>query len=351
MKKACLVLICAVLLLPRFALGEREFTLTSPAPQADAASCAAVINGGQLHLRAKPEKDAPSLGRYPSGTRLTVLYDGDTFCRVRTPDGKEGYMMKEFLSFEGALPGAEPPAPTPAPDLSRRQALARGIDPDKPMLALTFDDGPQPESLRVLNALNAHGARATFFILGRNIEGNEYVLAKIAEGGHELATHSWSHPNLTEISESAVRSQMTRTMDKILEVTGQQVRLMRPPYGAADRLSRRVLADLGLPVILWGVDSLDWKTRSARATAKTILKEARDGAIILCHDIWASTGEAMEAVVPELIRRGFQLVTVSEMMSFRDEPLRPGWEYSHFDRARLDPGLALQDEGAQPGSP
>ncbi len=280
-----------------------------------------------------------------------MLYDARDYCKVRTPDGKVGYMLKEYLTIEGNLPGEEPPAPTPAPDMTRANALARGINPNKPMVALTFDDGPLPASLRVVNALNVNGARGTFFVLGGNIAGNEEVLKQIAQGGHEIGSHSWSHPDLTGISESAVMSQMTRTMDKVFEVTGQTVRLMRPPYGTTDRLSRRPLTQLGLPAILWGIDSLDWQTRSAKSTVKTILNKANDGAIILCHDIWDSTGEAMETVVPELIRRGFQLVTVSEMMSFRAEPIKPGWEYSRFDRANLDPGLLPGAAGEQPGNP
>jgi peptidoglycan/xylan/chitin deacetylase (PgdA/CDA1 family) len=270
-----------------------------------------------------------------------VLADGEIFCRVRTPDGREGYMMKEYLEFENGLPPREviTPSPAPTPDLTRQNALARGVDPNKPMLALTFDDGPHPDSLLVVEALEAHGARGTFFVLGKNIQGNEEVLRRIAQGGHQIGAHTWSHPNLREISQSAVRSQITRTMDKIQEVTGQTVTMLRPPYGALNRLSRRTVTELGLPVILWSVDSLDWKTRSASKTIDTILSQAQNGAIILCHDVWDSTGRAMQTLVPALIEKGYQLVTVAEMMSFRNEPLKPGWEYSFLDTAKIEPGL------------
>ena len=291
---------------------------------------------GPLHLRAKPDKSARSLGRYKKGTVVYALADGEEYCRVKTKDGKEGYMMKEFLAFEQGLPPMEAPEPEPTPDPTRENALARGIDPNKPMIALTFDDGPQPDSLIVLEALNAHGAKGTFFVLGRNIAGNEAVLKKIAESGHQIASHSWSHPNFRDISDSAVRSQMERSMEKILEVTGQAVTMMRPPYGATDRNSRRPLAQLNLPIILWSIDSLDWKTRSASATVNTILNQAHNGAIVLCHDVWNTTGEAMKEVVPRLMERGFQLVTVAEMMSFRKEPLKPGWEYKHLDPKNID---------------
>ena len=301
----------------------------------------ALVAKGPLHLRAKPEKNAPSLGRYISGTRVSVLADGEIFCRVKTPDSREGYMMKEFLQFENGLPPMEPvtPAPEPTPDLTRQNALERGIDPNKPMIALTFDDGPKPETRLVLEALNKHGARATFFILGQNIEGNEEMLKQIAEGGHQIGVHAWSHVNLNNISETAVRSQMTRTMDKVQEITGVQVTMMRPPYGTTNRVSRRPLKELGLPVILWTVDSLDWQSRSTSATIASIRTKAANGVIVLCHDIWTTTGRAMETIVPELIEKGYQLVTVAEMMSFRNEPLNPGWEYSYLDVEKIEPGI------------
>lgn len=310
----------------------------------------AKVSGGALHLREKPDQSASSLGRYRSGTQVEVLADGETFVRVKTPDGLEGYMMKEYLSFNNGLPPMEVITPSPAPnqDPTRQHALARGIDPNKPMLALTFDDGPMPESLAVLAALNKYDAKGTFFILGKNIAGNEEILQQIANSGHQLAAHSWSHPNFTNISQSAVRSQTQRTMDKVLELTGQTVTMMRPPFGASNRLSRRPLADMGLPLILWSVDSLDWKTRSASKTAQAIREGAANGAIILCHDVWASTGQALEMVLPELIERGFQLVTVAEMMSFRQEPLNPGWEYSYLDVSKIEPDITPQPVNPSP---
>lgn len=120
---------------------------------------------------------------------------------------------------------------------------------------------------------------------------------------------------------------------------------MRPPYGANNRLSRRVLKNMGLPIILWSVDSLDWKTRSTSATVKNILAQAEDGAIVLCHDVWNTTGRAMEEVIPKLIEKGFQLVTVSEMMSFRQEPMNAGTEYNRLDRSKVEPGLTPLPQG------
>lgn len=327
MKKALFFLLMMLVLAAAQAVSGQEYYAT--------------VKGGALHLREQAHKDAPSLGRYNSKTRVQVLYDGEEFCKVKTPDGKEGYMMKEYLDFENGLPPKEvaTPSPAPTPDPTRQNALLRGIDPNKPMLALTFDDGPQPGSERVLDALKANGARATFFVLGKNIEGNEATLKRMVDEGHQVGAHSWSHPNFREVSESVVRSQMTRTMDKVEELTGYKVTMMRPPYGALNRLSRRQMTDLGLPVILWSLDSLDWQHKSTSKTISTIKSKAENGAIVLCHDVWDTTGAAMETLIPDLIAQGYQLVTVAEMMSFRNAPLNAGTEYSFLDIAKIEPGL------------
>ena len=103
---------------------------------------------------------------------------------------------------------------------------------------------------------------------------------------------------------------------------------------------------MGLPLILWSVDSLDWKTQNAVDTVTAIREKAVNGAIILCHDVWSSTGQAMEIVLPKLIGMGYQLVTVSEMMSFREEPMKPGWEYGFLDIEKIEPGLTPIPAGA-----
>lgn len=331
MRKALSLALCALALL----------ALLLPPAGGTEGAFPAVVAKGPLHLRKEPDKGAASLGRYPTGTQLAALADAGDFCRVRMKDGREGYMMKAYLDFPQGLPPREvvTPTPAPTPDLTRHNALLRGIDPNRPMVALTFDDGPQPSSEKVLAALDRFGARATFFILGKNIAGNEETLRRIAQSGHELGTHSWSHPNFTKVSASVVESQTRRTMDKVFEVTGLTPRIMRPPYGATNRISRRPLARMGLPIILWRVDSLDWKTRSASQIVSTVREKVSNGAIVLMHDVWESTALALETLLPELAEKGYQFVTVSELFSFRNEPVKAGWEYSSLDVKNIQPGL------------
>lgn len=297
------------------------------------------VTGGTVNLRKKPDAKSSSLARYRSGTKLDILEDGEVFCKVKMSDGRIGYMMKEFIEASNGFPPEEQPPikdqPSQEQAAIRAAAMARGIDPTKPMVALTFDDGPLKHSSNVLKALDAHGAKATFFVIGKNIEEFSNTLKRISDSGHQLAVHAWSHPKYTDISDSAIRSQIQRTADKIFEVTGQKATMMRTTYGHADRRVRRVIAEMGMPIILWRVDSKDWAHRSARRTTNTILGEVKNGDIVLCHDIWESTGQAMETVVPSLIQRGFQLVTVEELLSFRAEPLVPGREYSFLDVGKM----------------
>lgn len=318
--------------------------LTSALSLAFAAQYTATVKEGSLHLRAKPEKHAKSLGRYKSGTEVELLADSDDYAKVKTPDGKIGYMMKKYLDIKNGFPQEEAPRAqatnSPYAEI-RKAALARGIDPYKPMLALTFDDGPMPDSKLVLDALKAHNARATFFVLGKNIEGHESILRRMADEGHQIGSHSWSHPHLEKLSASSVRSQMTRTMDKIEEITGQKVTMMRPPYGSTNRNARKVIEGLGLPIILWTVDSKDWASRNSEAVINVISSQAENGAIILCHDVWASTGKAMETLIPSLMEKGFQLVTVAELMSFRNEAIKPGLVYTFLDVSKIEQGIEL----------
>ncbi len=344
MRKTLSLALCALALLA---------LLLPPAAISGEGAFPATVTKGPLHLRKEPDKKSASLGRYPTGTKLEALADAGEFCRVRMEDGRAGYMMKAFLDFPRGLPPQEvvTPTPAPTPDLTRHNALARGIDPNRPMVALTFDDGPQPSTEKVLEVLDRFGARATFFILGKNIAGNEETLRNIARGGHELGTHSWSHPNFTKVSASVVESQTRRTMDKVFELTGQMPRVMRPPYGATDRLSRRPLAAMGLPIILWKVDSLDWKTRNARQIVSTVQENVSNGAIVLMHDVWESTALALETLLPALSEKGYQFVTVSELFSFRSEPIKAGWEYSALDVKNIAPGLTPVPPSPAPVSP
>ncbi len=215
----------------------------------------------------------------------------------------------------------------------------RKIDPTKPMIALTFDDGPSEYTLRILRVLAQYDARATFCVQGYNVDIYPDIVKQAVAQGNEIASHTWNHPNLTEISSSRVRSQLERTNEAVARVAdGYQVKVLRPPYGATNRTVRNICADMDMVIAHWQIDTLDWEHRNANKTYRNVMSKAKPGSIVLCHDIYENTAVAMEMAIPELIEQGYQLVTVSELLSFHKDGAKPGTVYSHVkpENIRVD---------------
>ena len=209
--------------------------------------------------------------------------------------------------------------PAEVPETAAAAVYSGGgsVDPSRPMIALTFDDGPAAPDNRILAALEAVGGRATFFMVGQNVKGHPDIIRRMMADGCELGNHSWSHPQLNKLSAGEVRSQINRTNDAIAAVAGHGATVMRCPYGATGGSVKSVLGDMGYASILWSIDTLDWKTRNASSTVSSVLNNVKDGDIILMHSLYGATAEAVETMVPELVRRGYQLVTVSELAAAR----------------------------------
>ncbi|MCH5285342.1 MAG: polysaccharide deacetylase family protein [Akkermansiaceae bacterium] len=186
-----------------------------------------------------------------------------------------------------------------------------------PYVALTFDDGPNPATTpRVLDILKRYGAKATFFVLGENAARHKDVVARAAAEGHEIGSHTWSHPQLTKMSQAEIISQLDRTAAVIQEATGRRPAVMRPPYGATNKnVTDLVMSRYGMPSIMWSVDTQDWRHPGVSVVIHRAVDRAQSGSIILLHDIHASTVAAVEGVVAGLQRRGFTLVTVSELVA------------------------------------
>ena len=199
------------------------------------------------------------------------------------------------------------------------------VDPTKPMVVLTFDDGPSGKyGGRILDALEKNGAHATFFVLGELIEGNEANLKRAVEIGCEIGNHSYDHPILTKKDKTEIKSQISRTNDLITNATGKPAALVRAPGGS---VNKDVMETVGAPIISWSLDTIDWKSRNCDAVVKVVLDNVQDGDIILMHEIYKTSAEAAEIIIPELIKRGYQLVTVTEMMEARGISLEPGKVY------------------------
>lgn len=197
---------------------------------------------------------------------------------------------------------------------------------DSKLIALTFDDGPGQYTNTLLDALAQRNARATFFMVGGNAAQYSAVVARAYNEGHEIANHTYSHPQLTSLSSASVSGQITRTNDVLDLACGSGTRhLVRPPYGD---VNASVLRAIGAPSILWSVDTMDWKDRDANIVKNRILNNASDGAIILLHDIHKTTVDGAIAALDDLIAQGYELVTVSELYRRRGQTLENGVSYT-----------------------
>lgn len=193
------------------------------------------------------------------------------------------------------------------------------VDVMAPMVALTFDDGPNPECTeRILNVLQENYSKATFFVVGTNAEKYPEILKLVAGAGNEIGNHTFNHSNLTELSSEDVEEQIDKVNRAVKKATGENPTVIRPPFGAYndDLLSR-----LEVPVVLWDLDTKDWDSRNAQAVVDNVLSNVKDGDIILMHDIYESTAEAVEILVPKLKEQGFQVVTVSDMARYKGKAL------------------------------
>lgn len=205
------------------------------------------------------------------------------------------------------------------------------VDPDSPMVCLTFDDGPSDNyTMDLLEALEEHDARATFYMLGKNVESgkkSEEIISKMKEIGCEISSHTWDHKQLTSLTESDLKKQITDTQEAIKKCSGENPITMRPPYGA---INDSVKKNADAPMILWSMDTLDWKYLNADTVYNNTLRDVKDGDIILLHDIHKTSVEAAIKLIPALQKAGYQLVTVSEMAEARGIEMENGKTYTDF---------------------
>ena len=188
----------------------------------------------------------------------------------------------------------------------------------KKVVALTFDDGPNATTTpQALDILAKYKIKATFFVQGQNISGNEALLKRMKSEGHEVGNHSWNHPVLTQLSLEDAKKQVTDTESAITSVLGTSSKLMRPPYGA---ISDDIRNSLDLSFIMWDVDSLDWKSKNEAAILTEIQRQATDGSIILMHDIHQTSVNALPNVIEYLQGQGYSFVTVSELLGNHVKP-------------------------------
>ncbi|MCL2562411.1 MAG: polysaccharide deacetylase family protein [Oscillospiraceae bacterium] len=203
--------------------------------------------------------------------------------------------------------------------------------PGERRIALTFDDGPSIHTARLLDALAARNVPATFFVTGQQVTARPAIAARIVDEGHEIANHSFSHPNLAARNAATIRNELRRANEAIYQATGTTPTLLRPPYGSHNTTVRNVAAEFGFPLILWTVDTRDWANRNVNAIMSHFVDRngirIRDGDVILMHDVFPTTVDAAIRAVDLLLADGFVFVTVTDLLTEHHGTLVPGRVY------------------------
>ncbi|MEK5330182.1 MULTISPECIES: polysaccharide deacetylase family protein [unclassified Lysinibacillus] len=206
--------------------------------------------------------------------------------------------------FQIAMETMEPTKPPVSPG-----------DPNVKRIALTFDDGPHPKvTEQILNTLDKYDAKATFFMLGSRVKHYPDIARDVLARGHEIGNHTWNHPVLTKMPLEQVLKEYTSTANEIELAINQGATVFRPPYGATnDEINEKI----PVPVVLWSIDTLDWKHRNSQLLLTYIKSNLHNNSIVLMHDIHQSTADGLDAVLAYLQGEGYEFVTVSEILPYR----------------------------------
>lgn len=203
-------------------------------------------------------------------------------------------------------------APTETLSTGRLLSEEETLEMENKMIALTFDDGPNVlYTERLLDGLAERDVKATFFLIGKNAEAHPEIVTRIAEEGHLIGNHTYSHLKLTAGNEAEFLEEINRTGEIISDITGSTPAFCRPPFGV---WNTRYEQKLGIIPVLWDVDPRDWCTFDTKIVANRILADCHDGAIILLHDEYETSVEAALLVIDELKQQGYTFVTVDKLL-------------------------------------
>ncbi|MFJ5997386.1 polysaccharide deacetylase family protein [Streptomyces sp. NPDC092370] len=244
-----------------------------------------------------------------AGVLTTVTGDGP----VASPPaaGPQDHIPPKSSAYRlQPITGFGPPRAVPRRTLVRREPLLRVSGRGRTMV-LTFDDGPDPRyTPAILDTLAKYDVRAMFFVCGEMAVGNKNLLARMADEGHVVGNHTWSHPLLTRLTRRRIRSEMERTCDVIEDAYGERPEWFRAPYGAWNRAVFQIGAELGMESLAWTVDTLDWTTPGTRSITKRVERGAAPGVVLLSHDAGGDRSQSVRALrryLPELLDSGYHV--------------------------------------------
>ncbi|WP_235036323.1 polysaccharide deacetylase family protein [Arthrobacter sp. 18067] len=278
---------------------------TTPLSDADLLTAVALTPAGNLSVTIQHD---PGTGAALAGP-VTVELSAETTGRLISSAGQ---------ALRTTVLAATPfNAPTPAP------AGQAHINCDLvACAALTYDDGPNAQTTRLLGILEKHKVFATFFQQGGYVRANPSVAASVAAAGHTVANHTMSHPYLAKLSSAGIAGEINGAQNAIEKATGVVPAYVRPPYGATNNT---VAASVGLPQVIWDVDSLDWQSKNKAVFIPRIMSLVKPGSIILQHDVHASTVDGQDELITQLKGKGLYLVTLPQLFAGID--LKPGTSY------------------------
>ena len=278
-----------------------------------------------IKQRQQPEANLDEMITKEALSNFTITDDGNT---LAWPIGQASLLPSAYGEMTIKVPIAavakylqnptarklanipKPPEPKPKPAPAAPPAASSG----NKVIALTFDDGPGPYTAQLLDILDQHGAKATFFLIGSKVSSQANVVRSIHARGHQLGNHSWSHPELPKLPVGQIAGEIDRTNDAIKQATGVTPTVMRPPYGAVNSAVLEQLRLRGMSSILWSVDTRDWADRNSEIVCSRAVAGAHPGAIILMHDIHQTSVGAVPCILSALKQQGYSFVTVQGLL-------------------------------------
>lgn len=200
------------------------------------------------------------------------------------------------------------------------------INSSDKLIALTFDDGPNYNTGKVLDVLAKYNVKATFFVLGSKAKDNKKILKREYDSGMEIGNHTFNHLLLTKYKENVIKDEIDKTSSVIFEVTGRYPKLLRPSYGVYNNIVKKIG---NMPIIIWDIDTLDWKYHNSKRIASRVINKVKDGDIILMHDIYSATANSLNIIIPELQNKGYTFVTIPELFYYKEITLEKGMVYGY----------------------
>lgn len=244
---------------------------------------------------------------------------------------KKIFLGISLLLVIGVIAGSffKESAPTGAPKASKVEITHFVIDPSKPMVAITYDDGPhQTVTMEILDTMERYNAHATFFMIGDRISHHTAIVKRMVNLNCELGNHTFGHQDLSQMSQSEMERQLQSSVDALASVVENDYlpKLVRPPFGNTDKQLQQTCP---YPMIVWSIDTRDWSHQNVERSVNEVMSQVQDGDIILMHDMYEATAKATEIIVKQLTEEGYQLLTVSEMFEAKGIVLEPGKVYHH----------------------